>query len=166
MARVIPLGYPKVRGGGEAIRSALFTGDLVAGVAVSRVETTGKEPKVKAYNGSNFWGFSTADLNPNTKSVGVVRRADALPVRVKSGESLSIGDQVALDNATGEVVAEGTSGSTPIPAEVEETDITGLDENGKEVADCILINLYGGLAGTPTAYAAPQTTAAKRTTSK
>jgi len=146
MSRVVPLGMPKLRGNSDVIRSVMFTGALKAGCAVSSDTKPSQQMNVVPFDGSKFFGFAVSDLD-NTRGVtGVVRKAEAVCLRVKEGEVLAEGNGFAVDNATGELVPIGAADSTPVSGDIEELDITGLDENSNEIPNCVLANVYGGLA--------------------
>lgn len=145
MSRIIPFGSPRYRGHTDGVLPRKFEGALVAGVAVSRVEVDASQPTVKPFDGSNFAGFAVHDID-NTRGVtGVIKHGEAICVKPKAGETFTVGNGFAVDNATGEVVPAGSADSTQINGEIEEVGVIGLDENCNEVPDSILVNLYGGI---------------------
>ncbi|MGD1455304.1 hypothetical protein [Vibrio harveyi] len=145
MARIIPLGAPRYRGHTDGILPRKVEGDLVAGVAVSRVEVDASQPTVKKFDGSNFAGFATHDLDTLRAVTGVIKHGEGICVKPKDGESFTVGNGFAVDNTTAEVVPAGTADSTQVNGEIEEIGVIGIDENCNEVPDCILVNLYGGV---------------------
>lgn len=146
MAREIPLGATRYAGNSDVVAPCKFTGDLVAGVAVSSVEVSGSQPTVTVFNGTAFAGFSVHDLCSIRKVTGVIDQGKSICLRVKEGEALSVGNGFAVDNATGEVVAIGADASTTVMGKIDELDITGIDENCKTVENCVLVTAYGGTA--------------------
>lgn len=146
MSREIPLGATRYAGNSDVVAPHLFTGELVAGVAVSSVEVNGSQPTVTAFNGSAFAGFSVHDLCTVRSVTGVVEQGKGICLRVKAGEALSVGNGFAVDNDTGEVVAVGAESSTVIMGKVDEVGVTGLDENCETVENCVLVTAYGGTA--------------------
>ncbi|EOV3438301.1 hypothetical protein ACOW85_001672 [Vibrio parahaemolyticus] len=146
MAREIPLGATRYAGNSDVVVPCAFEGDLVAGVAVSSVAVSGEQPKVELFNGSAFAGFAVHDLCTIRKVTGVVEQGKGIPVRVKEGATLTVGNGFAVDNVTGEVVPAGAADSTTIMGKIDELDINGLDENCEIVEGCVLVTLYGGSA--------------------
>ncbi|KIP71396.1 hypothetical protein SN11_16800 [Vibrio harveyi] len=145
MSRVIPLGSPRYRGHTDGILPRKVEGTLVAGVAVSRVTVDASQPTVKTFDGSNFAGFSVHDIDLTRGVTGVIKHGEGICVKPKEGESFTVGNGFAVDNTTAEVVPAGTADSTQVNGEIEEIGVIGLDENCKEVPNCILVNLYGGV---------------------
>ncbi len=146
MAREIPLGATRYAGNSDVVAACKFTGELVAGVAVSSVEVSGSQPTVTVFNGIAFAGFSVHDLCSVRKVTGVIEQGKGICLRVKEGEALSVGNGFAVDNATGEVVAIGADASTTVMGKIDELDITGIDENCETVENCVLVTAYGGTA--------------------
>lgn len=146
MSRIIPLGSPRYRGNSDVVLPRQFTGELIAGVAVSLAEANASQPVVKLFDGSKFAGFSVHDIEQNVKTLSVIKTGEAVCLRLKDGEVLVIGDSFAIDNTTGFVVASGSENSTNIMGDVAELDVTGVDHLGRDVQNCILVNLYGGVA--------------------
>ncbi|MGD1467171.1 phage neck protein fibritin [Vibrio harveyi] len=145
MSRVIPLGAPRYRGHTDGILPRKLEGAVVAGVAVSRVEVSASQPTVKPFDGTNFAGFSTHDVDTVRGVGGVIKHGESVCVRAKEGSAFTAGNGFAVDNTTGEVVPAGTADSVQILGDIEEVGVIGLDENCNEIPDCLLVNLYGGV---------------------
>lgn len=146
MSRTIPLGATRYAGNSDVVLPRLVEGALVAGVAVSMHSSNSSQPTVKVFDGTSFSGFSTHDLDLVRKTVGVIKTGEGVCLRLKEGSTLSIGDAFAVDNTTGEVVAAGSDSSTTIMGDIAEINVTGIDSFGLDVANCVLVNIYGGIA--------------------
>lgn len=87
-----------------------------------------------------FIGISLGNsLDGVSARKSVCRQGELVPMLLKADETLDIGDQVGVDDATGEA-AEIDTGVTGINAVVRATGITGVKEDGTEAA-CILVDL-------------------------
>lgn len=76
------------------------------------------------------------------KSV-VCREGILVPVLLKSGETMAVGEQLGIDDATGEAASVDT-GVTGTNGIVKATGITGVKEDGTE-ANVVLVDMIGGL---------------------
>lgn len=146
MSRTIPLGATRYAGNSDVVLPRLVHGELLAGVAVSLYQPDSSQPTVRKFDGTKFAGFSTHDLCLVRNTVGVVKTGEGLCLRKKAGATLGVGDGFAVDNNSAMVVAVGTENSTTIMGDVAGLNVTGIDNLGNDVPDCILVNVYGGVA--------------------
>lgn len=146
MSRIIPLGCPRYRGKSDVVLARQFQGDLTAGVAVSMVDISASQPVVKLFDGSKFSGFSVHDLCEMRKTLSVIKKGESVCLQLQEGESVGVGEAFAVSNTTGKVVAANASDSTLIAGDIAEIGVIGLDPLSHEIAGCVLVNLYGGVA--------------------
>lgn len=89
-------------------------------------------------------GISLGKTLDNAGKRTVVCRAGlGVPVLLKSGETMTVGEQLGIDDTSGEAASIDT-GVTGVNAYVVATGITGVKEDGTE-ADCVLVDFIGGL---------------------
>ncbi len=78
-----------------------------------------------------------------TSRTAICRKGLRVPVKLASGFTAVVGDQVAFDDVTGESDTAG-AGVTACNAIFVTANLTGIDEDGADV-DCALVDFPGGL---------------------
>lgn len=87
-------------------------------------------------------GVSVGRSMSNTKRTAVCRKGVGVPVQVTNGFEPTVGAQVQFSTTTGKVVTSGTA----VNAFYSAVGLTGIDEDGNELADPVaLIDFPGGL---------------------
>lgn len=88
-------------------------------------------------------GISLGKSLSNTDRTAIVRRGLRVPVKLASGYEPEIGEQLGIDDVTGEADEVG-AGVTACNGVFASEILTGVAEDGTEV-DCALVDFPGGL---------------------
>lgn len=87
-------------------------------------------------------GVSVGRSLSDTKRTAICRKGVRVPVQVTNGFSPAVGAQVQFSTTTGKAVTSGTA----VNAVYVAVGLTGIDEDGSEMADPVaLIDFPGGL---------------------
>lgn len=87
-------------------------------------------------------GISLGRSMSDTKRTAICRKGVRVPIQVTNGFSPTIGAQVQISTTTGKAVSSGTA----VNAVYVATGLTGVDEDGSDIADPVaLIDFPGGL---------------------
>ena len=87
-------------------------------------------------------GISAGRSLSDTKRTAIVRKGTQVPIQVANGFSPTVGAQVQISTTTGKAVSSGTA----VNAVYSSVGLTGVDEDGAEIADPVaLIDFPGGL---------------------
>lgn len=116
-------------------------GSIEAGVAV-RLKSDGTL-SVAAADGQ-LLGISLGVDQSKTGFTAIVRKGVAVPIRLKSGFTPTVGAQVKINDTTGYASGDG-SGETAVNAVYVSGKITGVKESDQSSIDVALIDFAGGL---------------------
>jgi hypothetical protein len=93
----------------------------------------------------NALGISLGRSLSDTTRTAICRKGLGVPVQLTNGFTPTIGAQVNISDTTGKAVASG-AGATAMNATYATSTLTGVDEDGNNLADgCALIDFPGGL---------------------
>ncbi len=118
-------------------------GVIAAGLAV-RLKSD--ETITTALADGSLLGISLGRSLSDTSRTAIARKALRVPVVLTNGFTPVIGAQVAISDTTGKALAYTGSGDSYVNAVYVSSTLTGIDEDGAELADgCALIDFPGGL---------------------
>lgn len=117
-------------------------GTIAAGLAVHL--KSDDTISVAAADGS-FLGISLGRSLSNTARTAICRSGLGVPIQLSNGFTPVKGAQVNISDTTGKAIAAG-AGATAVNATYVSGVLTGIDEDGNELADgAALIDMVGGL---------------------
>lgn len=140
------LGRPTIGGKSDIVRSGAVL-DALAGAQSGRAITIKSKDAqgqdvIESFDGAIFSGILWAgSLNKSAKTCAYTKKGEAILVQTDGSLSGSIGEQVYI-------AADGRFSSTntgvPVDARVVSGNMSGLNNDGNEISDCVLIDFTAG----------------------